>query len=366
MNIKKRFLNYCENKNFEINQNQLKIIDNLNDYYSDNFKQSFFKTLFKNKDIKLGFYLVGDVGVGKTMILNFFYDNIKEKKLRLHFNEFMIQFHDFIFQNQDKLNGIDSFVKDLAKKAKLIYFDEFQVTNIADAMILGKLFKKIFDEKIKVIFSSNIEINDLYKDGLQREQFIPFIDVLKIKCLQKELLINEDYRLSKNQILKRFLNPINQSTNFKLNKFFRKITKNKKKQSKILNIKGRKLIIEDYYIDVGFKSCKDSIVHKGVSKFNFDDLCNKNLGAEDYIEIAKITDFMIIENLPNFNENNSNQQQRFITLIDIIYEKNIPILVTSKIDLNLIESTSSMREAFKRTISRLFELTSKEYETEFF
>ena len=165
------------------------------------------------------------------MILNFFFNELKEKKLRLHFNEFMITFHDFIFQNknQDKKNGIDSFVKDLNKKADIIYFDEFQVTNIVDAMILGKLFQRIFEEKIKVIFSSNITIEDLYMDGLQREQFIPFIKILKKNCTQKELLIDEDYRLSKNINLERFLSPINEHTNFVFNKFFRKLTKNKKK-----------------------------------------------------------------------------------------------------------------------------------------
>ena len=100
------------------------------------------------------------------MILDFFFNNLNQKKIRLHFNEFMIQFHDFIFKNKDKENGIEQFVKDLNKKFEIIYFDEFQVTNIVDAMILGKLFKKIFEEKIKVIFSSNIKINDLYRDGL--------------------------------------------------------------------------------------------------------------------------------------------------------------------------------------------------------
>ena len=231
MNLKKSFLFFCENQKFEINQSQLKIIDNLKVFYLNNFKQNFLKKIFKKKTDNLGFYLVGDVGVGKTMILNFFFNELKEKKLRLHFNEFMITFHDFIFQNknQDKKNGIDSFVKDLNKKADIIYFDEFQVTNIVDAMILGKLFQRIFEEKIKVIFSSNITIEDLYMDGLQRDQFIPFIKILKKNCTQKELLIDEDYRLSKNINLERFLSPINEHTNFVFNKFFRKLTKNKKK-----------------------------------------------------------------------------------------------------------------------------------------
>ena len=302
---------------------------------------------FIKKKNKSGFYLVGDVGVGKTMILNFFFNELNEKKLRFHFNEFMIKFHDFIFKNKDKENGIELFVKDLNKKTKLIYFDEFQVTNIVDAMILGKLFKKIFEEEIKVIFSSNININELYKDGLQRDQFIPFMKILENNCQEKELLIKEDYRSIKNIDLERFLSPINKSSNFAFNKFFRKITKNKNKTIKILEIKGRNLVLENFY--------------EKVVKFEFEELCNKNLGSEDYIKIAENCEFIIIKNLPNFSENNSNQQQRFITLIDIIYEKKIPLMITSQVNLNLINSSKSLSNPFKRTVSRLYELTSINY-----
>ena len=211
MNLKKSFLKYCEDEQLEKNQNQFDIIESLHKYYIKNFKQSFLSKVFKKKD-KLGFYLVGDVGVGKTMILNFFFQHLKEKKLRLHFNEFMINFHNFIFQNKknDTKNGIDLFVKDLKKNTQIIYFDEFQVTNIVDAMILGSLFKKIFEENIKVIFSSNLNINNLYKDGLQRDQFIPFIKILGNNCYEKNLLIKEDYRSSKNVNLERFLSPSNE------------------------------------------------------------------------------------------------------------------------------------------------------------
>ena len=211
MNLNKLFLNHCEDKQYEINQNQIDIIDKLKDFYSSNFNRNFLKKFFKKEKSKLGFYLVGDVGVGKTMILNFFFKTLKEKKLRLHFNEFMIKFHNHIFENKDKENGIKNFVKDLNKKTEILYFDEFQVTNIVDAMILGRLFEKIFDENIKVIFSSNILIKDLYKDGLQRDQFIPFIKILENYCFQKELLIDEDYRSSKNVNLERFLSPIDKS-----------------------------------------------------------------------------------------------------------------------------------------------------------
>ena len=280
------------------------------------------------------------------MILNFFFDNFNLTKQRFHFNEFMINFHDFVLQNKNnkKINSIDNFVKKIKKKYKLIYFDEFQVTNIVDAMILGKLFKKIFDEDIKVIFSSNIKMNDLYKDGLQRSQFIPFIKIIKTKCFEQTLLIKEDYRKSKNKSKEGYLFPLNEITKFKINKLFRKLTKEKKKEQKILLIKGRKFIIKDYY--------------EGIARFDFNELCNKNIGAEDYIKIAEVCKCILIENLPNFNENNSNQQHRFITLIDIIYEKKIDLVVSSASILSKLTSATSLSEPFKRTLSRMHELTS--------
>jgi len=346
MNLKKLFTNHCQIKGLEINDNQIITIEAINEFYKKNFNYNFIKKFFSKKDIIPGFYLQGDVGVGKTMILNFFYDNFDQTKHRLHFNEFMINFHDFIFQNKNNKNGntIDKFVVKLKRKYKLIYLDEFQVTNIVDAMILGSLFKKIFDENIRVIFSSNVKINDLYKDGLQREQFIPFIRIMKKKCLEQTLVIKEDYRKSQNRNNDRYFYPLNEITNFKINKLFRKLTKDKIKQEKILIVKGRKFIIKNYY--------------DGVVRFDFSELCNKNIGAEDYIKITDVSQYIFIESLPNFNDKNSNQQQRFITLIDIIYEKKVSLAISSISNLNKLTSSKSLSEPFKRTLSRLHELTS--------
>ena len=346
MNLNKLFLNYCKKNNLEINHNQLNLIEELNLFYNHNFNKSFLKKIFTKQNSKKGFYLQGDVGVGKTMILNFFYNNFDKTKQRFHFNEFMISFHDFVFQNKKnkKENIIDKFVDKVKKRYELIYLDEFQVTNIVDAMILGNLFKKIFDENIKVLFSSNVKINNLYKDGLQRDQFLPFIKIIKDKCHQENLSIEEDYRKSQSNKDKRFFYPLDEITNFKVNKFYRQKTKNTENKEKILTIKGRKFVIENYF--------------NGISRFDFKDLCAKNIGAEDYIKIAEACNFIIIENIPNFNNDNSNQQQRFITLIDILYEKNIPLLVSSKSKLNSISSSINLRDVFKRTISRLHELTS--------
>ena len=345
--LQKFFISHCDIQQLEVNSNQIEIVKKLEQYYKENF-QSYFSKLFSKKSSKKCFYLYGDVGVGKTMILNFFFEHLKEKKLRLHFNEFMLNFHNFVHEKKEKEeeNIINHFVKNLKLKASLIYFDEFQVTNIVDAMILGKLFDQIFKENIKIIVTSNTKISELYKDGLQRDQFKPFIKVMEQKSVECELKIEDDYRKSSNNQKQRYFYPLNQETNFKINKFFRTITKNKKHSLKIINVKGRDFKIENFY--------------EGVVRFNFNELCAQNLGAEDYLEIIKNCKFIVIDQIPQFNDINSNQQQRFITLLDIIYDKNIPISVTANQSLDKFASSKLLEKPFKRTISRLYELTSME------
>ena len=347
-NLEEKFKLYCDHKNLELNQNQIILIKKLQDFLNQNIKSNFFDFFFKN-NAKKSFYLYGDVGVGKTMILNFFFDLVDLKKKRLHFNEFMLEFHNFVHNRKDEIheNVVSKFVEDLKLKVSLIYFDEFQVTNIVDAMILGKLFEKIFNENIKLILTSNIEISELYKDGLQRDQFIPFINIMKKNSIEHELIIEDDYRKSKENQKQRYFFPLNQETNFKVNKLFHIVTKDKKKTPKTLIIKGRKLEIENNY--------------EGIVRFNFEELFNKNLGAEDYLEIAKFSRFIVIDEIPQFNDINSNQQQRFITFIDIIYDKNLPLAMSANQNLDQFKSSLSLEKPFKRTLSRLYELTSKEY-----
>ncbi len=347
--MKNQFLRHCLDNKFQQNNEQIKIIDLLTKFDKSNFSQNILLKLLNKQDQKLGFYLYGDVGVGKTMLLNFFFDLLNVKKIRMHFNEFMINFHDFRHTNKQKSqdNSIEAFVKNLKMKTDLLYLDELQVTNIVDAMILGKLFEVIFKENIKVLISSNIKIDHLYKDGLQREQFISFIKIIKKFCIQNELVINQDYRRSKKLKLERFFYPLNVQSTFQINQLFRKLTKGKTKSIIKLNIKRRIFVINSYY--------------EGIARFNFKELCEVNLGAEDYLAIAGKCSFIILDNIPNFTDENVNQQQRFITLIDIFYEKQIAMMVSSNFNLNNFTSSRRLIDSYKRTISRLFELTSSNF-----
>ena len=345
--MKNLFLEYCSTNKFQKKEEQIKTLDSIVSFYKQSsVSKNKFLNFFNKTDRKLGFYLYGGVGVGKTMLLDFFFDHLKTPKKRMHFNEFMIDFHDFRhdYKLQGRDNSIESFVKKLKKNISLIYLDEFQVTNIVDAMILGKLFEMIIKENILIVITSNTKIEDLYKDGLQRDQFLPFISLIKNFSIEHELIIDEDYRKAGLTKLERFFSPLNEKTNFKINQLFRELTKNKKPTSHKILVKGREFLIKSFY--------------EGVAKFNFNELCDQNIGGEDYIQIAKNCNFITIEDVPNFTDENINMQQRFITLIDILYEKKIPLLISSNFNLSELNGSKRLEEPFKRTISRIYELTS--------
>ena len=339
LNLQDSFIEFCKKNKFEINEQQSEIIVLLAKFLKH--KETFLSRLFKKRK-KLCFYLYGKVGVGKTMLLNFVYDRLEIKKHRQHFNEFMINFHDFRHKKKNN-NTISDYVKKLKKKYDLIYIDEFQVTNIVDAMILGKLFEVIFKENIKIIITTNTKLNNLYRDGLQRDQFLPFISIIEKSSIQKELLLNDDYRKKNNEKIQNFFYPLNEKTSFKVNQKFREFTRNKDKETKIVTTKGRDFVIENFY--------------SGVARFNFKDLCDKNLGAEDYINIADICDHIFIEEIPKFINENINQQLRFITLIDIFYEKKVKLILSFEENLDNLSSSNKHSEIFKRTVSRIFEMT---------
>ena len=333
------FLEFCKKNKFDINDKQIEIVNLLDKFIHP--KRNLLNLFFNSKK-KLCFYLWGNVGVGKTMLLNFFYDKLEKKKLRQHFNEFMINFHDFRHQKKND-NSIASYVKKLKDNYELIYLDEFQVNNIVDAMILGKLFEVIFLENIKIVITTNTKLNNLYKDGLQRDQFLPFISMIEKNSVQKELMYDEDYRQQNKEKSERVFYPLNEKTSFKINKNFRELTRNNKSEEKIVTTKGRNLKIDKFF--------------EGITRFKFVELCDTNMGAEDYINIAKICNHVFIEEIPIFNDGNSNQQLRFITLIDIFYEKKITLSLSLASGLPQLSSSKKHQDVFKRTISRLFEMT---------
>ncbi len=338
--LQNSFNEFCSKNKFEINKKQTEVLNHLEKFI---FPRNKFLNFFSKKKEFSCFYLYGNVGVGKTMLANFLFEQIDIRKTKFHFNEFMIDFHDFRHKKKDD-NSIFKFVKNLKQKFDFVYLDEFQVTNIVDAMILGKLFENIFLNNMKILITTNTRLTDLYKDGLQREQFIPFINLIEKKSVQKELFLEDDYRTQNEDNNQRIFYPLNEKNLFKINQKFRIFTKNLKKEEKSINTKGRVFKINNYY--------------SGLARFDFKELCDQNLGAEDYLNISKICNHIFIEEVPVFNEYNSNQQLRFITLIDIFYEKKITLTLSMESGLSSIGTSKKHSETFKRTTSRLHEMTA--------
>ena len=328
------------------------------DYFNDLFKQiykikkkqnliyKFFQKTNINNDIK-GIYLYGGVGRGKSMIMDLFFQNapIKEKR-RLHFHDFMKEVHQKILEKSKKENNKDSVLlvaKDLAKSAKLLCFDEMEVRDIADAMILSRLFNIMFDEGTVLVTTSNQHPDGLYKKGLHRDRFLPFIEKLRLKTNIVHIPNGEDWRERSLSGKKVWLFPINKKNKDTIDNIFSSLSLGFEKKSENILVAGRKIFIPK--------------VAAGIARLDFDDLCNKPLAAGDYVEIANRYKGIIIDNIPVLNDELRNEARRFIWLIDALYDKNCFLLATAEVDFRKIYQGHDWGFEFDRTISRIVEMS---------
>ena len=305
--------------------------------------------LFGNKkeidDAPKGLYLYGGVGRGKTMLMDMFYEFISfEPKTRLHFNEFMATAHGLIAQHRKSHEGdpIPLVAEDLAEKAKLICFDEFYVTDIADAMILGRLFTALFKEGVVFIATSNCPINELYKDGLNRQLFLPFIELFHARMVAHEVISPTDFRLRALNGKDLYFTPPGQQADEAVCSLWQAISgKAEGKQAQII-VKGRQLIVPE--------------VAGGAARFNFSDLCEAALGRDDYLALASRYHTIFIDDIPVMGPEDRNQARRFITLIDTLYDQSIRLVATAQAEPGNLYEVGDNAALFERTSSRLIEM----------
>lgn len=309
----------------------------------------------KNHGIN-GLYIYGDVGRGKSMLMDLFFSNLKiAKKKRIHFHSFMLEIHASLhkWRNENRNNDsagdpIPPLAREIAKKVTVLCFDEMQVSDIADAMILGRLFSELFKNGVVVIATSNRHPNDLYKDGLQRERFLPFIALIKEKMQITNLDANEDYRLTHLKALERvYYSPLDGGSHKFIENVFSELTNGARPIPRALEVFGRKLIISKTHNDIAWSS--------------FADLCERPLGAADYIQIAREFGTLLLEGIPQMGREQRNEAKRFVTLIDELYEHKVKLIATAAAapDKLYIEGDGSFE--FGRTVSRLMEMQSEQY-----
>ena len=307
--------------------------------------------LFSNPPEKAqSIYIFGDVGRGKSMLMTLFFEACPfETKRRVHFNTFMQEVHFFIHQNHEQLQGdsISTLAKNISESVSVLCFDEFHVTDIADAMIIGRLFSKLFELGIIFVITSNRHPNDLYQGGLQREQFLFFVEVLYNTVQVIELAAKKDYRLSYQSQGNNYYFPLDyHETEFIKNRFI-ELTDSTTMQAGVLYVSGRKIIL--------------SAVHQDVALSSFEALCEQPLGAADYLAIAKKFNTLIFSGIPRLSSEKRNEAKRFMTLIDILYEHKIRLICSADTPAHEIYVEGDGVFEFNRTVSRLIEMQSKNY-----
>jgi cell division protein ZapE len=309
-------------------------------------------------DVVQGLYVVGSVGRGKTMLMDMFYEMAPVKaKRRCHFHEFMADVHNRVHAYRQRLkNGevkdpdpIPPVAAQILAEAELLCFDEFAVSDIADAMILARLFSELFANGCVLVTTSNVVPDNLYKDGLNRSLFLPFVDLLQQYVRVLTLDSPTDYRMEKLVSLPVYITPLGPEADQKLDEAWRHATAGKVAAPAEIEHKGRKIAVP--------------LSTDTVARFTFADLCSKPLAASDFLEITKRYKTVFISDIPLLSAAKRNETKRFIILVDAFYDNAVRLFASAQAmpeDL-LTERRGTEGFEFDRTVSRLFEMRSEDY-----
>jgi len=327
------------------------LLDNL--IAADEYKQksTLHKLILPKPANYQSLYIYGNVGRGKSMLMDLFYEAcpIRQKR-RVHFHAFMLEVHAFIHQWRRKNNtdAISALAKHIRESELLLCFDEFHVSDIADAMILVRLFRRLFELGIVVVITSNCHPNELYHDGLQRELFLPFVGLLQEKAKVIELVADQDYRLSHLHALKTtYYYPLDEQAAEFIRQSYNELTNFAPLKSGVVEVLGRKVVL--------------SAVHGNVALTSFDELCMHALGPADYLEIGNRFDIVILADIPKLTNEKCNEAKRFVTLIDALYEHKVKLICTAEVPAQELYTSGEGSFEFERTVSRLIDMQSESY-----
>ncbi len=327
------------------------LLDNL--IAADEYKQksTLHKLILPKQANYQSLYIYGNVGRGKSMLMDLFFEACPIRpKRRVHFHAFMQEVHAYIHQwrRQNNTDAISALAKHIRASELLLCFDEFHVSDIADAMILTRLFNRLFELGIVVVITSNCHPNELYHDGLQRELFLPFVSLLQQKADVIELVADQDYRLSHLHALKTtYYYPLDEQAAKFVRDSYNELTHFAPLKPGAVEVLGRKVML--------------SAVHGNVALTSFDELCMHALGPADYLEIGNRFDIVILADIPKLTIEKCNEAKRFVTLIDALYEHKVKLICTAEVPAQELYTSGEGSFEFERTVSRLIDMQSESY-----
>ena len=316
----------------------------------------FARLLGSQKDGPVGVYLWGGVGRGKSMLMDLAFAHIPvEQKRRVHFNEFMLETHARLRVAREREEGdpIEPVAEQVAAEAKLLCFDEMMVTNPADAMIVSRLFEKLIDQGVKIVTTSNRPPRDLYKDGLNRDLFIPFIELIEKRMLVVPVNGPMDYRLDRLSGVEVWHVPNGPEATADLSRAFFQLTD--------YPVEDRAKVPAEELDVGGGRTLHVPKSLKGVAVFSFKRLCGEARGAADFLAIARRYHTVIIVGVPVLTPDRRNEAARFVTLIDALYEHKVKLLAAADAEPEKLYPAGDGSFEFQRTVSRLEEMRSAEY-----
>ena len=352
MNVTEYYEQSLAARGYKADSAQRRTIDRMQQFYDDfvffkKAKQSIISRLLTRPQVPQGLYLWGGVGRGKSFLMDCFYSVVPiQRKIRIHFHEFMRDVHAELNELKGKQDPLDAVAKNIAKKYRLICFDEFHISDIADAMILHRLLTGLFQNGVTFLITSNYAPKDLYPNGLHRDRLLPAIELLCSNLSVLNVDAGIDYRVQTLERLNTFITPIPLETHNQLSQAFDQLAE-----------------IEDEEPMMHIETRSFAAVRRAGSIiwFDFRVLCGGPRSQNDYLEIAQQFSTVIVSNVPKMNAGMASEARRFTWLIDVLYDHKVKIIFSSDVPANDLYIEGAMANEFSRTVSRIMEMQTQQY-----
>lgn len=353
MNVREYYFHALQERGYQADEAQIAAIERLQRFYDDwvAFKQARgnrFRKLFRRPDVPRGVYLWGGVGRGKSFLMDSFYQTVPVKrKTRVHFHEFMRSVHREMDQVKGQQDPLDEVAQHIAKRYRLICFDEFHVSDVADAMILYRLLLKLFEHGTSFVMTSNYEPSKLYPDGLHRDRILPAIKLIQERMDVLNVDTGVDYRRRSLEQVRSYLTPLTPQTHKELQACFDRLSDTAPIVPPILTVENREL--------------RAIALAGSVVWFDFATLCGGPRSQNDYLELADRFHTVILSDVPRMSARQASEARRFTWLIDVFYDHKVKLIMSAQCDPEELYTQGPMSGEFHRTVSRIIEMQSREY-----